>query len=77
MDVGAKSEIHAVARRFADEGAAVLMTTSDMDELLQLSSRVLVLAGGEVTAELSGQALTPPAIIDAAFQHQSRKDPAA
>ncbi|WP_174802935.1 sugar ABC transporter ATP-binding protein [Martelella limonii] len=77
VDVGAKAEIHAVARRFADEGAAVLMTTSDMDELLQLSSRVLVLAGGEVTATLSGEALTPPAIIDAAFQHQSRKDPAA
>ncbi|MEO2039953.1 MAG: sugar ABC transporter ATP-binding protein, partial [Martelella sp.] len=77
VDVGAKAEIHAVARRFADDGAAVLMTTSDMDELLALSARVLVMAGGEVTAELAGEALTPERIIDAAFQHQSRKDPAA
>ncbi|MCD1633036.1 sugar ABC transporter ATP-binding protein [Martelella mediterranea] len=77
VDVGAKAEIHAVARRFADEGAAVLMTTSDMDELLALSARVLVMAGGEVTAELAGETLTPERIIDAAFQHQSRKDPAA
>ena len=77
VDVGAKAEIHAVARRFADEGAAVLMTTSDMDELLALANRVLVLAGGEITAELTGASLTPARIIDAAFQHQSRKDPAA
>ncbi|OLP55663.1 hypothetical protein BJF92_08325 [Rhizobium rhizosphaerae] len=77
VDVGAKAEIHALARRFAEAGAAVLMTTSDMDELLALSSRVLVLAGGRITAELDGAALTPARIIDAAFQHASRKDPAA
>lgn len=74
VDVGAKAEIHAMARRLADEGAAVLMTTSDMDELLALSGRVLVLAAGEVTEELTGAGLKPERIVDAAFQHQSRKE---
>lgn len=73
VDVGAKAEIHALARQFARDGAAVLMTTSDMDELLALSSRVLVLAGGEITAELQGDSLTPARVVDAAFQHQSKE----
>ena len=71
VDVGAKAEIHALARQFARDGAAVLMTTSDMDELMALSARVLVMAGGDITAELSGDSLTPSRVIDAAFQHDT------
>ncbi|WP_303485025.1 sugar ABC transporter ATP-binding protein [Celeribacter halophilus] len=74
VDVGAKAEIHDLARRFAADGAAVLMTTSDMDELMALSARVLVLASGEITAEFSGETLTPTRVIDAAFQHQTEKE---
>ena len=77
VDVGAKAEIHAIVRRIAADGAAVLMTTSDMDELLALSHRVAVFANGEITARLDGAELTPPRIVDAAFHHDSRKDPAA
>jgi len=77
VDVGAKAEIHAIVRRIAAEGAAVLMTTSDMDELLALAHRVTVFANGEITARLEGDALTPPRIIDAAFHQHTRKDPAA
>ena len=77
VDVGAKAEIHAIVRRIAAEGAAVLMTTSDMDELLALSHRVAVFSNGEVTARLDGEELTPPRIIDAAFHQETRKDPAA
>ena len=77
VDVGAKAEIHAIVRRIAAEGAAVLMTTSDMDELLALAHRVAVFANGEITARLEGGELTPPRIIDAAFHHETRKDPAA
>ena len=77
VDVGAKAEIHAIVRRIAAEGAAVLMTTSDMDELLALVHRVTVFANGEITARLEGDALTPPRVIDAAFHQHTRKDPAA
>jgi ABC-type sugar transport system ATPase subunit len=77
VDVGAKAEIHAIVRRIAAEGAAVLMTTSDMDELLALAHRVAVFANGEVTARLESGELTPPRIIDAAFHQDTRKDPAA
>jgi ABC-type sugar transport system ATPase subunit len=74
VDVGAKAEIHAIVRRFAAKGAAVLMTTSDMDELLTLSSRVVVMASGVVTAELTGEDIAPSRILAAAFAHSERKE---
>jgi len=69
VDVGAKAEIHALVRQMAQQGAAVVMATSDMDELLALSSRVLVMAGGRITAELAGNDMTPQRIVAAAFAH--------
>lgn len=74
VDIGARAEIHAIARRMADAGAAVLMVTSDMDELLALSDRVLVMAGGRITAALSGGGITPVAIVQAAFAHDLPAD---
>jgi len=75
VDVGAKAEIHALVRQMAGQGAAVLMVTSDMDELLTLSSRVLVMAGGCITAELCGADIEPRRIVAAAFNHPQRENP--
>jgi ABC-type sugar transport system ATPase subunit len=69
VDVGAKGEIHAEMRRIASDGAAVLMATSDIEELTQLSTRVLVLHAGRLVAELEGASLTRAAIVAAAFGH--------
>lgn len=72
VDIGAKAELHAEVRRLADKGAAVIMATSDMDELLQLASRVIVMAAGHITAGFEGDALTQERIVDAAFDHTER-----
>ena len=52
IDVGAKAEIHRLVERLARDGVAVLMISSDLDELLALSDRVLVMRGGRIVAEL-------------------------
>ena len=52
IDVGAKGEIHAIMRRLADSGKAVLMISSDLPEVLAMSDRVLVMRRGRVVAEL-------------------------
>jgi ABC-type sugar transport system ATPase subunit len=54
VDVGSKSEIHALLHRLADAGLAVVMVSSDMRELLSVSDRILVLREGRVSGELSG-----------------------
>jgi ribose transport system ATP-binding protein len=51
VDVGAKGEIYARIRAFADQGLGVLIASSEMPELLGLCDRVVVLRGGRTVAE--------------------------
>jgi rhamnose transport system ATP-binding protein len=50
--LAAKAEIHAELRRLASEGAAILVISSDLPELLGLSDRVLVMRNGAIAGEL-------------------------
>jgi ABC-type sugar transport system ATPase subunit len=63
VDVGAKAEIHAWVDRLAAEGAAVLLISSELPELLALSSRVLVLRAGRVVGELRREEATQDALL--------------
>jgi rhamnose transport system ATP-binding protein len=57
VDVGAKDEIHEIVRKKAVEGAACLVVSSDLPEILALAHRILVMREGRVQGELSaGQA---------------------
>jgi len=48
VDVGARAEIYAVIRQLADSGIAVLVVSSEIEEVLGLADRVLVMAEGRV-----------------------------
>ena len=48
VDVGARSEIYLLIRKLADSGVAVVVVSSEVEEVLGLSDRVLVVAGGRV-----------------------------
>ncbi|MGD9688566.1 MAG: sugar ABC transporter ATP-binding protein [Phycisphaerales bacterium] len=63
IDVGTKSEIHRLIISAADAGAAVILVSSEMPELLALSDRLLVLAEGRITGELTGAAMTQENIL--------------
>jgi ribose transport system ATP-binding protein len=65
VDVGARADIYAALRSMADGGAAVLVATSDYEEVIQLADRAVVLADGEVTRELHGDDITTEALTDA------------
>ena len=67
IDVGAKSEIFALIDRLAGEGLAVIMMTSEMPELLGLSDRIAVMAGGRITAMMNRGEATQEAILNAAI----------
>lgn len=58
IDVAAKQEIYQLMTKFVDEGNAILMVTSDMEELLGMSDRIYVLAEGRLTGEVSGTEAT-------------------
>jgi inositol transport system ATP-binding protein len=66
IDVGAKSEIHRLMSGLAKEGKAILMVSSEMPEILGMSDRVLVMAGGRITAEFSRADVTQEKVLEAA-----------
>ncbi len=66
IDVGAKSEIHRLMSGLAKEGKAILMVSSEMPEILGMSDRVLVMAGGRITAEFSRAEVTQEKVLEAA-----------
>ena len=63
IDVGAKAEIYKLIDDLAKQGIAILVISSEMPELLALSDRILVMAAGQVQAELSGAERTEEAIL--------------
>ncbi|MEX3107007.1 sugar ABC transporter ATP-binding protein [Streptomyces sp. ST1015] len=55
VDIGARRDIGRRARQLAAEGAAVLVLSADVDEILETADRVVVLAGGEVHLDAYGE----------------------
>jgi ABC-type sugar transport system ATPase subunit len=72
IDVGAKAEIYTLIRRLVAQGMAILMTSSELPELLTVSDRIMVLCEGRTTAELSRAEATEEAIMHAATQFLDR-----
>ena len=63
VDVGAKHEIHALMHRLAADGAAVLMISSDMEEVIAQSDRVAVMHEGALGGILTGTAITEESVM--------------
>jgi len=63
VDVGAKAELHAWIDAMASEGAAVLLISSELPELLNLSRRILVLRGGRIVGELQRSEATQERVM--------------
>ena len=62
VDVGAKADLHRELVAAAENGAAVVVSSSDLEELADLCDRVLVIVDGKISAELAGGELTEGAI---------------
>ncbi len=67
VDVGAKRAIYELLTSLTASGLGVLLISSDVEEMLGLAHRVLVMRGGRVAAELTGDDVTEAAILGAAF----------
>ncbi len=63
IDVGAKVEVFELMDELARSGAAVLMVSSEMQELLQVADRILVMRQGYIAGELPGRTTTQEEIM--------------
>jgi simple sugar transport system ATP-binding protein/ribose transport system ATP-binding protein len=67
VDVGAKHEIYELIARLAGDGMGVLLISNEVEEVLGLAHRVLVMRDGRLVAALDGATMTEVAILEAAF----------
>jgi ABC-type sugar transport system ATPase subunit len=63
VDVGAKFEIHGLVRRLAADGCAVVLTSTDLPELLGMCDRILVLQGGRQAHLIPAEGLGPADLL--------------
>jgi ribose transport system ATP-binding protein len=65
IDVGAKAEVQALIDELAGQGLGVLLISSELDELVAGSQRIVVLRDGRVAGELAGERMTESAVLEA------------
>nr|WP_246160028.1 ATP-binding cassette domain-containing protein [Microbacterium rhizomatis] len=73
VDIGARQDVYALLHGAARDGAAVLVASTDLEELAQLADRILVLSRGHVVAELSGTDVDPEKIAAAVLSAASER----
>lgn len=69
VDIAAKHEIHSLLRDAADRGTALLVSSSETDELLELCDRILVMHAGAIVADVAAADATEPLITRLAGGH--------
>jgi rhamnose transport system ATP-binding protein len=73
VDVGSKRTIYDLLTEMALSGMGVIVISSDLEEVLGLSHRVLVMRHGRIITELSGDGLNEQAVLAAAFAEPSNE----
>jgi len=68
VDVGAKAQIHSLMRELKSQGASIIMISSELPEILEMSDRILVMRQGRITGELQRDLASEEKIIAMAAQ---------
>jgi putative xylitol transport system ATP-binding protein len=66
VDAGAKQEIYGFIEEFVEEGNGVIMVSSEVDEVLGMSTRIVIFRRGKITAEMDNKNLTAADLLHAA-----------
>jgi ribose transport system ATP-binding protein len=73
VDVTSKLAIHEQLRKLRDDGAALLMVSSELEELMTLCDRILVLSDGKQVAEFQRGQWSKEMLLEAAFSGYSKR----
>jgi len=71
IDVGAKSEIYHIINKLVKDGIGALVISSEMEELMGICNRIIVMKQGEVTGSLSHREFSQESIVSLAFARTS------
>lgn len=72
VDVGAKQEIYKLMREIIEQGASIIMISSDMEEILGMSDRIIVMSEGKISGELKRDEFEQKKVLELASPHSER-----
>ena len=68
IDVGAKSEIYQIMNELTEQGVSIIMISSDMEEIMGMADRILVMCEGKISGELRKGEYTQEKILEYAAE---------
>ena len=71
IDVGSKAEIYEIMNQLAAAGVAIIMVTSELPELLNMSDRIIVMSEGRITGEMDASSSTEESIMQLATKESA------
>jgi ABC-type sugar transport system ATPase subunit len=77
IDVGAKAEIHGLISRLAESGIAIILISSEMPEIMGLSTRIVTIYQGGVTGEFDGASVTEETLVEHVMSTRVQVDAAS
>ncbi|TFJ93082.1 xylose ABC transporter ATP-binding protein [Lentibacillus salicampi] len=76
IDVGAKTEIYKIINELSQQGVGIIMISSELPEVLGMSDRILVMADGTISGELSREEATEESVMKLATRRRDNHEPA-
>ncbi len=70
VDIAAKAQVHRLIRNLASKGLATLIISSDMNEILSISDRIVVMREGRISGEISGRKATREMVLELALPQE-------
>ena len=67
IDVGAKYEIYLLMKQIAESGSAIILISSELPEVLNMSNRVLTISEGKITGEFNPEGISAEVIMKSAL----------
>lgn len=76
IDIGAKTEVFDIINQLAEEGLSIIVISSELEEIMAIADRVIVLSNGLLTAELTGDEIQKEALVLASYMghHQGQSE---
>jgi ABC-type sugar transport system, ATPase component len=68
IDIGAKTEVFEIIRRYAENGLSSIVISSELNEIIAIADRILVLSNGKLTGEFSGADITEENLVLASYK---------
>lgn len=73
IDVGAKYEIYLLMKKIVEEGGSIILISSELPEVLNMSNRVVTICNGRITGEFDPMKASPDEIMEKAFEFEENK----